>query len=1166
MKKKRTCVGSDRWNPLRKMLIFMKFLWILLFGVCMSVQADVYSQQMKVNLNMQDVPLSEVMKELSKQTKLDFLYNYNLMGSKGRINIKAENKELVSVLEELLTGLGLEYTFDDKVVVIREKAFTPQGTEYRIEGKVLDNKKQPLPGVTILLDSTSIGTSTKVDGTFLLRLPINKGTLIVSFIGFKMKRVPFEAGKPLVIIMDEDVTDLDEVVVRAYGTQNKRETISAMSTITAEEMKEIPSASLENLLQGRLAGVNVINQSGAPGSAANVTIRGFNSLMDSNAKGASDGQPLYVVDGIPMHSFTAPLTGTNTMADLDPSMIESVTVLKDASASSIYGSRAANGVILITTKKGKAGRSVFSANVSYSLSQLMEYPEQTGGRMERWLDILSKRGKRSAYFDFFTYTSIYPDSYNEVYQTMNGVYDAFWGNGGKTIALDKPLQDSLNPFYNNSTNWWKYAFRTGKVLNANIQTSGGSETIQYMIGAGYYTETGIMKNSNYARANLITNLTVHPTERLRVTSRNYLSYVDKTASNFLSRSNGNYEGLTVNPALMSTLEPAGGVAYDYWMRANEGIESKVDNYRLMTSLALEYEILKGLTLSASGNIDYSQINSNKFTPSTLDNSANPENKTEGDVSRSIYISTEELLRYKTQINNDHNLEVLLGFDANKTQNHGIGGMGRRGASDYVYYYDSDNNPPIYNYGTESSPNIKSTTTYNSSFREKAMVSYFARLSYNYKQRYLIEGTYRRDGSSTFGEDHRWADFPSVAVGWTFSQEPFMDWAKNWLDWGKLRGSFGTSGKTFTDEYLAHGLIGQNDKLFLGNGGTQALEGVSPDLTWEKSRQYDIGLDLDMFNHRVNVKFDYYYKYTSSLLYTIKLPGNIFGVNERTENAMELSNEGIELEIKADILQNSAIQWRTRFNISRNWNRFEKSYDGKDKNSLIIGLPLYQLYVYDDEGYYQSEDEVPFYYATNGQPTYLSGYSVVGVSGLIGTYKLKDLDNDNYVNVNNDRYFAGSPVTLFHGGWVNELSWKDLDLTMLFNFGVGRKIINYRIETMNRAGAKMFDVSGKTFWQQAGDETDFPRYGSTVIAGLRSNIENVHNITLKQLTLGYNLPKNLANKCYLSGLRMFLTVENLFYLSNYSGGNPETVNVYTGIDNGESYPLPRKWTMGLTLNF
>ena len=1171
--KKRPTDDSPWWGKIpQSFLRKMKLTLLLSFLVIFQVGAVQYSNaQKRVSLDLQDVSLEEFFSELRRQTGNVYVFNVNEIQALQNVSVKSDNELETDVLDRVLRDLKLGYkVVEDYVVIFKLQARDEEKKSLTVKGFVYDEKKQPMPGVTIQVVGTSVGTATTSKGWFSIDLPLLKGKLRFSFVGYESQEVEFtERTDTLKVYMKEEVSDLDEVVVRAYGSQKKRETISAMSTVTADELKEVPAASIATLLQGRLAGVNVIQQSGAPGSAAVIAVRGFNSLL---VDGASDGQPLWVVDGVPMYSFVSPVTGTNTLADLDPSLIESVTVLKDAAAASIYGSRAGNGVILVTTKKGKEGKTQFSANASYTISQLMEYPTQTGGRMERWLELLYRRGIKGTSYDWMTGLAYYPTSYENVYGT-DGTYDEFWGNGQVDRAkLDFTLQDSLDPYYNNSTNWWKYAFRTGKVLNANIQASGGNDRFRYMVGLGYYDEDGIMINSGYTRANLITNLSANFTSSLRLDTRVYLTYVDRTMNK--SNTQTRYEGLAVDPITQLTILPATRELEEEWMKQVSGIKDRTDDYRAMVSAFLEYELLKGLTFSASANVDFSQGNMNKFTPSTLDESYH-ESKSEGAINRNVMLSTEELLHYNRSFKEVHNLDLLLGFNANKEQEFYIGGHGLRGASDDVYYYDPERlSTEVVNRGTDEYPYYASTRYYKSDFTEKKMMSCFGRLGYNYKQRYLIEFTFRRDGSSTFGEDHRWANFPSVALGWTFSEEPFIKrWTGKWLNWGKIRGSYGTSGQVFSEAYLAHGLMAVTFKTFMGNSVVTSDEPVSPDLTWEKTEQYDIGLDMDMFDYRLNLKLDYYYKYTSSLIYKVSLPrGGLYPFDERTENAMAVSNEGIELELQADILRDGPVSWRMKFNAARNWNRFEKSYSGKDfidnwgMVMLIIGRPIYGLYVYAQEGYYDTEEEVPRYYALNGEDTYIGGVTVRnGTSGQVGNYKLLDFNGDNNV----DTYYAGSTLPLVHGGWVNEVKWKNLDLNLLFNYVLGRKMINSKIAwSFNETAptTKMLDYRDLKVWTEPGCEANMPAWGKTVRYNLDSNIEKVNYVTLKQLTLGYNLSKSLAGKVGFSGIRFFVTVENLFYWSNYSGENPEVVDVYGGIDQGQEYPLPRKWTLGLTLNF
>ncbi|WP_231932356.1 MULTISPECIES: SusC/RagA family TonB-linked outer membrane protein [Butyricimonas] len=1148
----------------------MKWSFVLLLMSCMHLSAAVYAQQERMDISVKDISVEQLIKTIKAKVNVDFLYNIKEIERNGTVSVEMKNATVEEVLQMAFKGKSLAYDLVNGVFVIRPLQVIAQDSVkkmYDVKGKVLDNKKQPLPGVTIRLDGTTVGTAADNEGKFVLRIPQTSGHLIFTFVGFKQKKVAFKVGEPLTVILEEDVTDLDEVVVRAYGTQNKREMVSAISRVTAEEMKELPSASVISMLQGRLAGVNIVNQSGAPGSAAVVAIRGYNSLfVDSKGYDAAgnSGQPLYVVDGIPMHSFISPVTGTNTLADLDPSTIESVEVLKDAAAASIYGSRASNGVILITTKKGRSGTSSFSANASYTLSQLMEYPLQTGGRMERWNQLMWRRNFQQP--NYYTSEQFYPNSYKEAFGT-GGVYDYFWQNGSRYQAyMIVSLQDSLNPFYNNSTNWWKYTFRTAKVTNVNIQSTGGTEKFQYMVGAGYYDETGIMINSKYSRVNLISNMTSRPTKQFQIDTRVYLAYMDRSV-NTGGMSNGRYEGATVDPTGQSTLDAATGIVGDEWLKLINGTVVRSDDYRAMANVVLTYYILNGLQLSASGNVDYSQANLNKFEPSYLNPNVN-ENKSSGEISRNVSLNTEELLTYKRSFKDVHNVDILLGFSANKTQVFGIGGFGKRGASDDIYYYDPSRNPSIYDYGTASYPNIQSTTSYASSFTEKTLISLFTRFGYNYKQRYLMEFAFRRDGSSTFGENNRWANFPSIALGWAFSEEKLIkDYLGHWLNWGKIRGSYGTSGQIFGYEYLAYGLLSGYNHTFLGNSGMTVSTPVSPNLTWEKSEQYDLGLDLDMFDYRLNLKLDYYYKLSKSLIYNVPMPGDMYVYQYHIENAMEISNEGLELELSYDVLRESAVKWRTKFNVSKNWNRFEKSYDGQDKAGLVIGRPLYQIYVYDDSGFYNSEDEVPTYYKTDGSECYLEGTSTAqNYSGLIGMQKIRDLNNDGYISSDKDMYPAASPLPQAYGGWVNEVTWKNFSLNVLFNYSIGRHMINMKKGSVKASGPIFADLKDYKFWNGSTENANYVRVGTEYRAQVRSNLEKVHSVSLKQLTLGYDLPQNILKKTFFKEIRFFATGENLFYLSNYSGENPETVNVYTGLDEGKSYPLPRKWTLGLTLKF
>ena len=727
-----------------------------------------FSQENKVSFKFVNQELSSVFKELEKADVYKFMFNYDDVKGK-KVSLDVKDKKVLEILDIVLKDMPFTYRVDGIMVVIRPKQADSTVKKYVLKGVVVDVKGEPMIGVTVRLDSTSIGTATAVDGAFTLVVDKPKGNLVFSFIGFKAKKVAITPDKDMIVKLEEEVSDLDQVTVIAYGSRKKRELITSVSSIKADDIKEIPAASLETLLQGRMAGVGVNIQSGSPGGGGtNVAVRGYNSLWLDEA-GGGDGSPLYVIDGVPVHSFTSPVTGTNTIAEIDPSTIESVEVLKDAASAAIYGSRAANGVILITTKKGRAGEGKFSVNLSYSASVLPEAPTQLGGRAERLYHIAVMRAQKGAYEVKGKGYYKYPTSYEEA-ANNEAIYDAFWDRG-LGLEAKNIIQDSLNPFFNNSTNWYKYIFRTGKILNANIQASGGTERMTYMVGAGYYKETGIMPGSDFSRVNLLTNLSFNSVKKLTVDSRFYLAYTDRSRG-ATSGDAFKYEGFTVDPNYTSSLLLKGGAVEKKMLQMLNGQVENNTSYRLRANLQLGYEILKGLSISTSFALDYTQANQNQFTPSYLDASGYNESKSSGDIARDMLLSSENLLSYVFSLDEVHNFDLLFGVAYDGSKSWSNGGHGLRGPSDRIEYVGSGFPDLIYDPKVDD---YRAMKDYSSSFSETAMVSYFGRLAYNYDKKYLLEVTVRRDGSSVFGTDVRWATFPSVAVGWAFSTERFMKW-------------------------------------------------------------------------------------------------------------------------------------------------------------------------------------------------------------------------------------------------------------------------------------------------------------------------------------------------------------------------------------------------------
>jgi len=1132
---------------------------------------------------MNNATLENVMNTIRSKSEFSFFFDDAAVSKIANINIDVRNADIREILTTCLKDTGFSFRILDKTIILfREKNQQPEEKKsFTVRGKVVDEKNMPMAGVTVRLDGTQLGVATGPDGTYTLVLPVAGGKLTFSFIGYKSQTVAYTAGKELSVKMEEDVSKLDEVQVVAYGAQKKRTVVSAISSVKADDIKELPTHSLENLLQGHMAGVEVSNISGSPGGGGSVVaIRGYNSLpIGGESADRKYGTPLYVIDGVPMQAFTSSVTGANTLSDLDPSMIESIEVLKDAASASIYGSRAGNGVILITTKKGRPGQARFTANVSYSASWLPEAPVQAGGRTERMYHLNALRNSFAPYQTADGEWKI-PSSYEEVWQNkayQGPMLDWFGGTTKPQNAI--VLQDSLNAFYNNSTHWYRQNYRTAKVLSANLQASGGNDRLRYMIGAGYYDEQGILINTGFTRFNVMSNLTAWPAKRLRMDTQLGLTYSDRSRGSNAGSAATKIEGVSSDAKKTSTLLPGGGIVGERMTQLLNETSEKNQSYSLRYNMVLDYEIIRNLHFKASAGVDFNQQNQNVFKPAALD-AVTHFSSSQGTIGREISLLNENLLTYHFNWAEKHNFDIMLGLSFQKDQSFSNKGTGHKGPNDKVHYvgetgWGGDNG--LNNTAASGeTPYYISAFEYSSSFTEERMNSYFGRFTYNFREKYMFEGTLRRDGSSVFGENVRWATFPSVAAGWAFSEENFMK-PLYWLSFGKIRASWGVSGQKFWQRYLAQGLLEPMGSFHGNTGMAPSIDGgvINKNLSWEETNQYDLGLDVSFLDYRLRLVADYYYRYTKGQLNQISLPGDIYYHIFQYQNGMAISNQGLEIELDADILRNTALKWKLKFNVSRNWNRFEKSADGYDFNEQVIGKPLYQLKVYKTDGFYNSLGEVPVYYLADKseQPLYTGNLNGIF---LPGSRKIADLNGDGKISAYDDVYFAASPLPLAHGGLTNQLRWKDFDLSIFFNYSIGRHIIKVYddVSLMCSAGSRPLfaDPDKIRTWTDKDSQADYPyaqmyMYLQDQYSGrFDCDIENVSFLRLKQLTLGYNLDEKISKKLKITGARLFVTFENLFMLTNYSGIDPELVDPTSGIDNLSTYPLPRKFTVGLSVNF
>ena len=1180
--------SSGRW---RKMILIMNLKLFILLCCIHVANANVFSQEQRLDVSFENEKMLDVIDYLQRQTGFQFFYLKQNLAVASNVTLSMKQATLAEILDNVLKDNGFSYEIQDGIVIIKVADDDKEKKKsLTVKGFVYDEKKQPMPGVTVQVVGISVGTATTEKGWFSIALPLLKGKLKFSFVGYLDQEVEFtEKTDTLRIYLKENVQELDEAVVVAYGETTRRKATGSISTVKADEIKGIPSGNIANLLQGRVAGMDITNLSGAPGGGdVAITIRGYNSL-DVEA-GRRFSNPLWVVDGVPLNSFTSPVTGTNLLSDLNPDMIESIQILKDASAASIYGSRAANGVIIVTTKKGRKNQeATFSVNVSQSWSILPRHPDLTTGRAERLLRLKNMENIYTAYLDEESNSYKYPKNLGEQYENYSkgGSYNGFWLPEKSFLTTDNGsiYQDSLNTFYNHSTNFFPIYFETGKITNANIQSYGGSDRVTYGIGLGYYDETGIFKGTGFKRIDLNSNMTVMPVSRLNVDLRFNATLVQKKRASSNMDQNLQYSNAVVpletipgDPYKLSSLLPGeSSVVWEEVLKIYEGTRESNRSIRLRSNFRLGYEIIEGLNFSTSLAVDYSIARRNYFSPSYLSDAGN--SMSLGETGVNLMVLNENLLTYKRTFEESHSLELLGGFSYQYDQEEYNGGYAQKSPSDKIYYAPSGM-PDLETVGWGDYEEVRALKNYQSDMQEKSLLSWFARLEYGYRDKYLLSLSIRRDGSSTFGARNRWGTFPSVAAAWSFSEEPWVKENVGWLSFGKIRASWGRSGMHFSQNYLALGIMNVGTSSYIGESYIEPVwaDGLYNDkLSWEETDQYDFGLDMDFFNHRLGVTVDYYYRYTDKLLDKVRLPsaGYNTGYQMQWQNVAAISNEGLELMVKYEIFRKRDLYWKVSVNGAKNWNRFEKSYTGKDLNGRIIGKPLNGIYALQTDGFVDYQEEVPVYYNQQGVKIPLSVEWMEHAFYKPGDYLFIDMNGDRKIGYD-DRVYCGSALPELSGGMVSEFLWKNIDVNLSMSFQLSRHMINY-VRTCSLADAVNYpavimDLRKVSFWEQPGDKSDFPKWqynlSNYLWDGYHSShqVERVNWLKLKTLSIGYTLPKAWLERCGVGELRFFVSGENLFTWTNYSGLDPEVVDIRTGIDGGTVYPMARKWTLGLTLKF
>ena len=986
----------------------------------------------------------------------------------------------------------------------------------KITGKVIDTKGEPIIGANVVEKGTTNGSMTDMDGNFSLNVSDNV-VLVVSYIGYTPKEIRITNQSVLKVILAEDMQALDEVVVVSYGSQKKRDLTGAVSKVDGDDLSSLPVGQLGQKLQGQVAGVQINQTSGMPGQGMYFRIRGAASINGGN-------EPLFVVDGMPISA------GLN---NINPDEIESFSILKDAAATSLYGSRAANGVVLITTKHGKAGKTEVTFNASYGVQSIKGLKQP---------DVMNAR-------EFAQFQK-------EFYEDK-ATYEGY--TGGVPAEYQHPEQ------YGEGTNWYKELTHSAPVQNYSLNISASKDKFNSAIVLGYFRQDGVLYNTNFERFTLRANndyqvnnrltlgLNIAPSLQLAqnqtVDGKRNLLGAAIIASPLLSPydENGNYV-LSLNAPNM--------FPQPNWRRV---LDEKIDRRKTITVLSnafAELDIWKGIKYKFQAGIDIGSNNFRDFIPSTVGGSFNvaPPQKATANFNTGFYYNwtIENMLMYNKTFK-EHSIDALIGYTAQKYTWEGSDLSGTDFPDDDISWIDA-----------------AATKNGTASTQQWAMASFIGRLNYSFKDRYLLQATFRRDGCSRFGVGNKYANFPSVSAGWIVSDEAFMEPIESVMNYLKLRVSYGLTGNYNIGNYNYLAGVSKSNYVL---GGTlvpgKSLSSIRNDeLTWEETKQFDLGVDFSFLGDRIYVMYDYYFKRTNGMLYQTDIPAAT-GFWNIQSNMGDFKIWGHEISITSHNLVNE-FKWNTNFNIAFSKNRILKlgtenapvgginTYD--DYNRLEVGHPIGALYGYVFDGIYMTQDDL------NKYPKH--------ATSEIGTARMKDVNGDKKIDAD-DRTFIGNPNPDAIFGMTNEFQYKNFDLSILLQGQIGGDIMDANYEDKENLDG-VFNVRKyvQNRWRSPENPGDglVPRTksGTTELFRCAQSgwVYDASYLSIKNITFGYTVPF-IPNQ-YISKLRVYVTAQNLAMLSKYPGFTPEiSMNGMSwkglGVDR-TAYPMPRSFSVGLNVIF
>ncbi len=1160
---KRTFLTRD--VGIKKIFMIMKISLLLTVCCFLQVNANLFSQGTTVSLNDSNSEIKEVLRKIETQTNIRFFYSEDLLALNKKVDIKTNNAPVDQVLDNLLKDLNLTYrVFEQNLVVISSEEFNKQGT--KVTGKVSDVDGNPLPGVNIVEVGTTNGAVTDLDGNYSITVSSEDAVLSFSFIGFLTKEIEVGGQTTIDVMLVEDITALDEVVVIGYGQQRKKDLSGSVVSVDAKTLEKVPNASFEQAMQGRVPGIQITQASNAPGGGISVRIRGGNSITGSN-------EPLYVIDGVQINANNDdlnPIGNTsyqlnkdpagNALASLNSQDIESIEVLKDASATAIYGSRGSNGVVLITTKQGTAGQNSFSYESFYSVQTAATRYDAMNA--EEYLDF---------YNDIEINRTARDDGDDEI-RTLSP-------------ALTSQFVD---------TDWQDEIFNPALMQSQNFRFVGGNEDLSYNASFNYFDQDGVVESTGFQRYSLRLNTNGQVNDR--ITFGTSFTFTNSTRNAGIVNGNGFRGDDIVMAALQSpAIQPvrdANGFLYlttrdwqneledqtgeDFLFNlgrtqnplvtARESVNDITIN-RVIGNIFGQVEFAEGFRVKVSVGGDFADATKDYFL-SYLLRKSDEEGFAVKSTRRNISLINTNTIHYDKVINGN-SLNLLGGVEFQTNSNESL----RASASNF-FTNAFDNN------ALQAGNEFDQPST---GLTEWAMASFFARGNYILNDKYIFTATARTDGSSRFGVDNRWGFFPSGAFAWRLSNEPFMD-NVGFISNAKFRASYGLTGNTDIGAFRSLATYSPNaNYIFGGNqfSGTSPDRVANPDLKWERTAQWNIGLDFFILDDRIGITAEAYTKTTNDLLLARSIPSTS-GFTTSLQNVGSVENRGVELVLDAELVSGNKFTWTTNANVSINRN--EVLDLGGDQFIILgsglcsracwfnrdillqVGQPIGLFRGYTFDGIWQSQEQIDNSTIEHGVP-----------SPRVGGVRYADVTGDNEVNTE-DIGAIGDPNPDFIYGFTNNFTYGNFDLSIFLQGSQGNQVLNHTLNDllyMGMGGRQSRMAGSANSFMLDGSTPEINRTTDIAYAGRGHNdeidtriVEDGSYLQIRNVLIGYTLPSITIN--WMKNLRVYFSIQNLATFTSYQGFDPD-VNIggQSNIVRGHDIvglPITRSYTFGLNVSF